>query len=122
MAFRLADALRRASRRNRKLNSRLERIAELAAGSAPMPGAATTLPERPETHIEAKRVRPLRVVTRNAAAVSGHGIHPAARKLLTAAARHAPGRFTWGQLAILAGLKSSGGHFNAGRKELRAAG
>ena len=49
-------------------------------------------------------------------------LHPAARKLLTAAARHAPARFTWGQLATLAGLKPSGGHFNAGRKELRACG
>ena len=48
--------------------------------------------------------------------------HPAARKLLTAAAQHAPARFTWGQLATLAGLKPSGGHFNAGRKDLRAAG
>src|SRR5438874_1683886 len=27
--------------------------------------------------------------------------------------------FTWGQLATLAGLKPSGGHFNAGRKDLR---
>ena len=50
------------------------------------------------------------------------GIHSAARKLLTAAAQHAPGRFTWGQLATLAGLKPSGGHFNAGRKSLRASG
>ena len=53
---------------------------------------------------------------------SGNGIHPAGRKLLTAAAQHAPARFTWGQLATLAGLKPSGGHFNAGRKDLRAAG
>jgi hypothetical protein len=49
-------------------------------------------------------------------------LHPAARKLLSAAARHAPARFTWGQLATLAGLKPSGGHFNAGRKDLRALG
>jgi hypothetical protein len=35
---------------------------------------------------------------------------------------HAPARFTWGQLATLAGLKPSGGHFNAGRKDLRALG
>ena len=46
-------------------------------------------------------------------------LHPAARKLLGALARHAPARFTWGQVATLAGLKPSGGHFNAGRKELR---
>ena len=38
------------------------------------------------------------------------------------AAQHAPAQFTWGQLATLAGLKPSGGHFNAGRKDLRAAG
>jgi uncharacterized protein len=36
--------------------------------------------------------------------------------------QHAPGRFTWGQVATLAGLKPSGGHFNAGRKELRDGG
>jgi hypothetical protein len=35
---------------------------------------------------------------------------------------HAPGRFSWGQLATLAGLKPSGGHFNSGRKALRDAG
>ena len=49
-------------------------------------------------------------------------MHPAARKLLAAAAQHAPGRFSWGQLATLAGLKPSGGHFNSGRKLLRDAG
>jgi hypothetical protein len=46
-------------------------------------------------------------------------LHPAARKLLAALARHAPARFTWGQAATLAGLKPSGGHYNAGRKQLR---
>ena len=46
-------------------------------------------------------------------------MHPAARKLLAAAAQHASGRFTWGQLATLASLKPSGGHFNSGRKALR---
>ncbi len=50
------------------------------------------------------------------------GLHPAAQKLLMALAQHAPARFTWGQAATLAGLKPSGGHFNAGRKELRDAG
>jgi hypothetical protein len=49
-------------------------------------------------------------------------LHPAARKLLQALAQHAPARFTWGQAATLAGLKPSGGHFNAGRKSLRASG
>src|SRR5205823_6219561 len=105
---------------NRELNSRLAGIAALAAGSAS--SAADTAPvvaSRPKT--DAKPVRQLRVVS-NAPAVSGNGIHPAARKLLTAAAQHAPAQFTWGQLATLAGLKPSGGHFNAGRKDLRAAG
>src|SRR5690349_23656582 len=69
--------------------------------------------------IETKPVQPLRVVTSGPA--SGDCAHPAARKLLIAAAQHAPGRFTWGQAATLAGLKPSGGHFNAGRKELRDA-
>jgi hypothetical protein len=67
-------------------------------------------------------VRPLRVVTSNAASPSGDSLHPAARKLLTALAQHAPARFTWGQAATLAGLKPSGGHFNAGRKSLRESG
>ena len=51
-------------------------------------------------------------------AVDG-ALHPAARKLLLALAQHAPAKFTWGQTATLAGLKPSGGHYNAGRKELR---
>ena len=33
--------------------------------------------------------------------------------------RAGPARFTWGQAATLAGLKHSGGHYNAGRKQLR---
>jgi hypothetical protein len=69
-----------------------------------------------------KPERPLRVVTSDAPAASGTSIHPAARKLLTALAQHAPARFTWSQAATLAGLKPSGGHFNSGRKDLRAAG
>jgi hypothetical protein len=55
-------------------------------------------------------------------APSSSSIHPAARKLLTALAQHAPAQFTWSQAATLAGLKSSGGHFNSGRKDLRAKG
>ena len=49
----------------------------------------------------------------------GADLHPAARKLLAALAQHAPARFTWGQAATLTGLKPSGGHYNAGRKQLR---
>lgn len=52
----------------------------------------------------------------------GSALHPAARKLLAALAQRAPARFTWGQAATLAGLKAAGGHFNAGRKQLRALG
>ncbi len=47
------------------------------------------------------------------------GLHPAARKLLAVLAQLTPARFTWGQAATLASLKPSGGHFNAGRKDLR---
>jgi hypothetical protein len=67
-------------------------------------------------------MRPLRVVTSNVPAAPGDSLHPAARKLLLALAQHAPARFTWGQTATLAGLKPSGGHFNAGRKSLRESG
>lgn len=58
---------------------------------------------------------------RRASAASSEqtSMHAAARRLLIASAQHAPARFTWGQIATLAGLKPSGGHFNAGRKELR---
>jgi uncharacterized protein len=106
---------------NRALNSRLAQIATLAAGAAPAIVDDTShAAQRPK--IEAKPVRPLRLVTSNAAAASGDSLHPAARKLLVALARHAPARFTWGQAATLAGLKPSGGHFNAGRKSLRETG
>lgn len=70
---------------------------------------------------DARPLRPQRVVTSDSPAASGDSIHVAARKLLTALAQHAPARFTWGQAATLAGLKPSGGHFNSGRKYLRAA-
>jgi uncharacterized protein DUF87 len=107
---------------NRALNSRLADIAVLAAGAAPalVKDVSHTAP-RPK--IEAKPVlRPLRVVASNISAVSGDSLHPAARKLLFALAQHVPARFTWGQAATLAGLKPSGGHFNAGRKSLRDSG
>jgi hypothetical protein len=107
---------------NRVLTARLERIATLAANSTPMADEAP-LPEPPGVKVQPKPVWPLRVVTPGAgpraayaAAASGDGMHPAARKLLIALAQHAPARFTWGQAATLAGLKPSGGHFNAGRK------
>ena len=106
---------------NQELNSRLAGIAALAAGPAPA-SVDNISREAPRPKIEAKPVRPLRVVTSNVPAASGDSLHPAARKLLLALAQHAPARFTWGQAATLAGLKPSGGHFNAGRKNLREAG
>lgn len=120
----LADAktqIAALERENRALKSRLAGIASLAAGAAPDQADADFREEKPPAQIEPKPVtRPRRVVTPDAAS-SSNGLHPAARKLLAAAARHAPAQFTWGQLATLAGLKPSGGHFNAGRKDLRAA-
>lgn len=104
---------------NRELHSRLEEIAALAAGFARAPVAAASDIESPPRG--ARPTRPPRGATSDTVRASD-GLHPASRKLLAAAARHAPARFTWGQLATLAGLKPSGGHFNAGRKELRAAG
>jgi uncharacterized protein len=108
-------------RDNRDLNTRLAEIAALAAGAAQAPVEAIS-GAAPRPKNEAKPARPLRVVAIGAAPVLGDGIHPAARKLLVALAQHAPGRFTWGQAATLAGLKPSGGHFNAGRKSLRESG
>lgn len=64
-------------------------------------------------------LKPSQPVLSNADGASPDSLHPAARKLLSAAARHAPARFTWGQLATLAGLKPSGGHCEQG---LQAAG
>jgi len=105
---------------NRELYSRLAGIAALAVGGAHAPVNDVTRDEsRPKN--EAKPVQRLRVVTSDAAP-SGDSLHPAARKLLLALAQHAPARFTWGQAATLAGLKPSGGHFNAGRKSLRESG
>jgi hypothetical protein len=103
---------------NRELGARLERIAAIAMG----PGAAA---DKPAAKVEpagsSKLIPALRVVPPHAAVGVAGELHPAARKLLVAAAQHAPARFTWGQLATLAGLKPSGGHFNSGRKSLREA-
>jgi hypothetical protein len=99
---------------NSELRSRLAGITALAAGAAHPPAAAAP-PKR-----EPRQLRPLRPVTSETG--TEEELHPAARKLLQALAQHAPARFTWGQAATLAGLKPSGGHFNAGRKSLRASG
>jgi uncharacterized protein len=107
---------------NRELHSRLAKIVTLAAAIRP-PVDAAEIVVAPQLEIPgAKPVRPSRIRTSNLPTASGNGIHPAARKLLAALAQHAPACFTWGQAATLAGLKPSGGHFNSGRKDLRAAG
>jgi hypothetical protein len=108
---------------NRELKSRLAGIAALAADSTSVTvDAKPSQPEpRPPKHKPAPP-QPSRPVSSDTGAASPESLHPAARKLLSAAARHAPARFTWGQLSTLAGLKPSGGHFNAGRKELRELG
>jgi hypothetical protein len=106
---------------NRELHSRLAKIAVLAGGAIRTP--VDKIAAEPQPKIPgAKPVRPSRVGPPDPPTASGNGSHPAARKLLTALAQHAPARFTWGQAATLAGLKPSGGHFNSGRKDLRAAG
>jgi uncharacterized protein len=107
---------------NRELKLRLTRIASLAAGSAAEQVEAVASQEQKSRPSSAPKRRRLQTATPDAPAERLEALHPAARKLLSAAARHAPARFTWGQLATLAGLKPSGGHFNAGRKDLRALG
>jgi hypothetical protein len=50
------------------------------------------------------------------------GLHSAARAILGVLASRAPAWLTWTQAATLAGLKARGGHFNAGRQQLRGDG
>lgn len=93
-----------------RLRERLAQVARLVRLDDP--------PLLPEKSTLAEPAAP--VPGQSGAEVRSEGpLHPAARKLLGALAQHAPARFTWGQAATLAGLKPSGGHFNAGRKELR---
>ena len=107
------------------LRERLDQIAKLAGIAAaglpsisPTPRSSASSPSpagpsKPRIAASiAKRPGPAGVDT-------GTPLHPAGRKLLAALAQHAPARFTWGQAATLAGLKPSGGHYNAGRKQLR---
>jgi uncharacterized protein len=108
------------------LRARLGRIASLAAETAPPSPAAgdaarpSPLPSSPAPKAPASLPAARPDAERSPAEAEGTGaLHPAARKLLTALAQHAPARFTWGQAATLAGLKPSGGHYNAGRKQLR---
>jgi hypothetical protein len=108
------------------LRSRLGRIASLAAEATSLPSpvtqrvAARPLPSPPASKAPASLSAARPDAEQSPAEAEGTGaLHPAARKLLTALAQHAPTRFTWGQAATLAGLKPSGGHYNAGRKQLR---
>jgi uncharacterized protein len=123
----LAEAQRRIGQLEQEksaLASRLERIMALASGTSEssQPSVGSTLlptadyPAVPNVRKTRSRAAP---AVPAAKAGSDSDLHPAARKLLAALAQHAPGRFTWGQAATLAGLKPSGGHFNSGRKSLR---
>jgi uncharacterized protein len=108
-----------------EMTSRLERIGALASeashSSSASVGSVTAAAVDGMT-----AVAPRRTAATSAASSSKSGsdgeLHPAGRKLLLVLAQHAPGRFTLGQAATLAGLKPSGGHFNAGRKSLRESG
>jgi hypothetical protein len=94
-----------------QLKDRLAQVARIAQIDGALPvsnGAAAPQRQAPDS-----RAGPGEQAPRSEAR-----LHPAAQRLLTALAQHAPARFTWGQVATLAGLKPSGGHFNAGRKEL----
>lgn len=101
------------------LRARLSRIASLAAGTIPPPpGLRPSLRDSTVRAVPATANAPKS--GRSPARAQGAGsLHPAARKLLAALAQNAPARFTWRQAATLAGLKPSGGHYNAGRKQLR---
>lgn len=114
-------------RDNQELVHRLTQIVALASSGANVAPPLPDIPPEP-VRIAIRPVAPPPANIRTAAPerrakpdAKGE-LHPAARKMLVALAQHAPGRFTWGQVATLAGLKPSGGHFNAGRKELREAG
>ncbi|MEJ0015674.1 MAG: DUF87 domain-containing protein [Acetobacteraceae bacterium] len=89
--------------------------------AAPTGGAAALQvlhrPVRPASDAGAtRRARP------QGAARSDATLHAAARALLAVLASRTPARLTWNQAATLAGLKARGGHFNAGRQQLRAEG
>ena len=114
------------------LRARLGQIVALAQG---VPSEVTQPAWRPEqpaaapqppraapaigSAVSGKPAAPATEPPPSRAAGFGATLHPAARKLLAALAQHAPARFTWGQAATLAGLKAAGGHYNAGRKQLR---
>ena len=74
---------------------------------------------RPPVTIEARPARPPPRQAQPSRPRADDGLHSAARALLTVLASRAPARLTWNQAATLAGLKARGGHFNAGRQQLR---
>jgi len=111
-------------RDNCSLTDRLAQIVGLASDGGPTgPVSAEPMSEPLGSVVQPSPPPPARATWRAPRPKSDGGgeLHPAARKMLTAPAQHAPGRFTWGQVATLAGLKPSG-YFNAGRKELREVG
>lgn len=86
-----------------------------AAGSSLVKnGKNTDAPVMPEAQKTTTREPQQRQTT-----AAHTGMTAASARLLAILARHAPARFTWGQLGTLAGLKARGGHFNASRKALR---
>ena len=134
----LEVALARLERDRSAQDERLDRIARLAtatiahASPSASPSEGDTAPTRhvvPDAPAASHPVHARAIERRSsvepsarsdaAAAVAAVDLHPAARKLLAALAQHVPARFTWGQAATLAGLKPTGGHYNAGRKQLR---
>lgn len=67
------------------------------------------------------RVKPLkpRVESRPKSEVLPGALNSAARKMLAVLDTQPPVRRSWTQVAHLAGLRASGGHYNAGRKAMR---
>ncbi len=103
------------------LRSRLQQVALIVASHADASRLRGPAQEAQSAAMPAAK-QPTKHRSPAASRANGRGdgtLHPAARKLLAALAQHAPTRFTWGQVATLAGLKPSGGHYNAGRKQLR---
>ena len=100
---------------NAALRSRLGQVVSLVADLSPATKPVKPL-ERPARHpglrlAASTQIRPhpgneTKKVLADRDGTSA--LHPAARKLLTALAQHAPARFTWSQTATLAGPKPSG--------------
>ena len=110
-----------------EMTSCLERIGALASeashSSSASVGSVTASAVDGMTAVAPRRTASAATSAASSSKSGSDGeLHPAGRKLLLVLAQHAPGRFTWGQAATLAGLKPSGGHFNAGRRSLRESG